>query len=256
MNAIRAISLLFILALCVSGCQSNNTPPLDISPLQSPNFGIYIFKENWHELELGYEGDHAQDTLNAADANDSLFVLGVDQIDRYDWNLQTITLTKKATSDLLEALANADNTDSLEISKLKDLKRNLGYGNALESALYIRGFVVKLDGQAKYGGIFLDAVSQMAIDFPVIRVTVVDDKAVFAILPTHIPFVMIDPVDGSGKLRSPDIVQEAQHDVQQLDFFPEWVEELSLSESSVQFRTLIRDETIRLLFENANKLKH
>ncbi|HRQ38515.1 MAG TPA: hypothetical protein PLD25_11445 [Chloroflexota bacterium] len=93
----------------------------------------------------------------------------------------------------------------------------------------------------------------MAFDFPVARITISDGKVVIALLPIHIPFVMIDPLDGSGNLREPVIADEAKHDVQQLDFFSDWSTELATSATSKKFRAIIRDEKIRLIFAAAGK---
>ncbi len=242
-----------ILALGFSLAACGSQPRLVHKRHPASSFKVIILRETWLNLRLGYEGDFAQATLRSADISNPVLVLGEDQIEKYDWDLQTITLSKGATDDLGSALAKIDAIGPDEIEKLKDLKENLGWGNPIERALYIHPFIVQVDHRFKYGGIFLDAISQMGIDFPVARVTVSDGKAIIALLPTHIPFVMIDPIDGNGNLRKSDIAEEAEDDVQQLDFFGEWSAGIATSETSISFRAIIRDEAIKLIFDKTSQ---
>jgi len=239
---------LFLLIAILSSCSS-----ISASQQSTPEteFKIIILKENWWDLKIGYEAEKAQAILGSADFSDPLFVITKEKIEKYDWDLQTITLSSTTTKELGEALSNLGK-DSGEIEKLNHLKESLGWGNPVERALYIHSFIVQVDSQFKYGGIFLDATSQMAIDFPVARITIADGKVVIALLPTHIPFVMIDPIDGSGNLRQAVIADEAKSDVQQLDFFSGWSNGLATSATSKKFRALIRDESVRVIFEKEN----
>ena len=142
-----------------------------------------------------------------------------DHIEKYDWNVQTLMFTQQGTDHLIEVLGRVDGREPNGITELRNLKESLDRGNPIERALYLHAFLIQVDNQVKYGGIFLDAPSQMAINFPVIRVTMSDGKAIMALLPTHIPFVMIDPIDDRGRVRKPVVAEEAKHDVQQFDFF-------------------------------------
>ena len=241
---------MFMFAVILSSCSSISTPR---QSTPETDFKIIILKENWFDLEVGYEAEKAQSVLSSADTSKPIFVISKDNIEKYDSDLQTITLTSSATNELGTALIKID-ANSTEIEKLTNLKESLGWGNSVERALYLHPFIVQVDNQFKYGGIFLDAASQMAVNFPVARVTIAEGKVVIALLPTHIPFVMIDPIDGSGNLRQPVIADEAKYDVQQLDdFFSDWSTELATSATSEKFRTMIRDEKIRLIFEAAGK---
>lgn len=241
---------MFIFAVILSSCSSISTPR---QSTPKTDFKIIILKENWFDLEIGYEAEKAQSALSSADISKPVFIISKDQIEKYDWDLQTITLTSNATNELGEALSNIG-ANSTGIEKLNNLKESLGWGNSIERALYIHPFIVQVDNQFEYGGIFLDATSQMAINFPIARVTISEGKVVMALLPTHIPFVMIDPIDGSGNLRQPVIADEAKYDIQQLDdFFSDWSTELATSATSEKFRAIIRDEKIRLIFEAAGK---
>lgn len=219
------------------------------------NFKLIILRENWFDLNIGYDAEPAQAALRSADTSAPLFVIGIDQVEEYDWDLQTITLTEQGTKQLVEALASIEGTDPGEIAKLKDLKESLGWGNTIESALYIHPFTVQADNRFMYGRIFLDATSQRPINFPVIRVTISDGKAILALLPTQIPFVTIDPVDGSGNMRTPAIAPEAEKDVSASIQLLEMITRFATSETSIEFRAIIRDETIESIFETAGKLK-
>jgi hypothetical protein len=242
------IVLIFTLALILSSCSSNKTHQTN----SVESFELIVLRESWGDLQIGYEGEAAQSILRSANVSDPLFVVSANQIEKYDWDLQTITLTQNATTEFTEALLELE-ADADEIERLKNLKQDLGWGNPVELALYIQAFVVQVNEQFTYGGIFLDPPSQMAIDFPVARVTISDAKVVIAFLPTHIPFLMIDPVDGSGNFREAVVADEAASDVGQLDFFTEWTNGLAMSATSVKFRAIIRDEKIRLFFETEGK---
>ena len=218
------------------------------------SFQLFILNEDWHTLNLRYDADPAQSILTTTNTADNLYVVGADQIEEYDWDFQTITLTKKATNELVDALGHQELLRSQEVEKLQELKENLGWGNPIERSLYIIAFVVKVDGQSKYGGIFLDPSSQMAINYPVIRVTIVDGRAAFTLLPAHMPFVMVDPVDGSGTLREASVAPEAPSDAQLMDAFHQLSIQIAESEVAVRFRSLIRDEKIREIFKNSGKL--
>ncbi|MFZ5859073.1 MAG: hypothetical protein ACOYZ6_19770 [Chloroflexota bacterium] len=241
---VKVLTVLFL--LFVSAC-SNAKPATD-------SFQLFILKEGWWDLQLGYKPETAQLILKEADTSDSLFVIGIDEIEKYDWDLQTITLTEDATIKLIEAVMAQGETSDENLKKFKEMMANAGFGNQLELALYNLAFVVKVNNETRYGGIFLNAISQMGIDYPVIRVTIEDEKAVLAILPIHVPFTMNDPVDGNENLRKPAVAEEAQQDVQQLDFFSGWINEMAMSESANKYRALIRDDQIMNIFKHAGKL--
>lgn len=249
-HSLTSGSLLLLLSVC------------SIVPSSAPNndddFQFVILKQNWHDLQLGYHAAEALARLKTVDASGTLLVLNLSTIDRYDWNQQTITLTQAGTEALVHALAKQE-AGSARIKILTELKQSLGWSNPLERALYIKGFVVRLQGEALYAGIFLDATSQMAIDFPVARVSVTDGKARIALLPIHIPFVTIDPAAETGKLNGLSIAEEAQVDAQALDQknqgFSRWLGGLATSEMAKEFRQLIRDGRTKQIFDRAGKLK-
>lgn len=221
-----------------------------------PTFQLLILESSWGELGMGYDPDHAFEQLQqhlVMTQSHPLFILELDDIASYHWDWQSITLTEAATQRLAESLpARHSNPD---VQKLIDLKESLGWGNPFESALYIQAFAVLVDGDFLYGGIFLDAMSQMAINYPVIRVELVEGQAVFNILPTHIPFVSYDPVPRAATPLDEAYTQIIEGDREQIpDFFDTAVEGWSTSENSVYFRAFIRNERLFELLEAAEKL--
>lgn len=246
MKYLTTLSLMILLAVFTLASCSNHSQ-LD--------FKLIILKQEWGQLKIGYASEPAQTLLKSVDSSDPLFTVNIELVEKYDWNLQTITLTQQGTDQLIKALTSLEDTDSDEVTQLQEMKKNLGWGNPVENVLYNHAFIIQADNQFRYGGIFLDALSQMPIDYPVIRVTISNSKVVLALLPTHIPFVMTDPIDGNGNLRDLAISQDAERDVQQLDFFSSWTAGLATSESSIKFRAVIRDEAIKRILETANKIE-
>jgi hypothetical protein len=243
-----AFLFLILLPICASACSA--------AP-QTNRFQLFILKQDWHELDLGYDAQGAFSILEAIDTSDNLFIVSLKEIEVYDWERQTITLTEDATQKLASALVSEGELGE-EATAMVNMRKSLGWGNPFEHALYAKAFVVRAEGDSLYGGIFLDAVSQMAIDYPVARVTVVDGKAMFALLPIHIPFVMIDPVDGSGNARELSVAEEAKGDVQQLDadgFLTEWIIGGATSNGAVELRSLIRDKRVKDTLDAVGKLK-
>ena len=244
--------LLGLLPACAFRQPSANDSPPDDTAWQ-----LIVFKPGWNELQLGYAAAPAQTALFALDTQDPLFVVSLPEIAAYDWERQAVTLTPTASTALAQALAD-DGGARADVKALTDFYANLGWGSAVSRALYTRAFVVLVEGEPVYGGIFLDAVSQMAIDYPVARVSNQGEQLVLALLPIHIPFAEIDPVGSSGVLGTVEVPTVAAADIAQLEqndqFFSQWMQEVALSASAVQFRSIIRAESIHTLLTEAGKL--
>jgi hypothetical protein len=204
---------------------------------------------------LGYEAQDALSNINALEENDTLFVINLNDIESYNWDQQTITLTRETTENLAIALDNhVESSEAVEA--LMDMRERLDWGNPFERALYTKTFLVNVDNHSLYSGIFLHAVSQMAIDYPVIRLSVIDGKATLSLLPTHIPFIMIDPIDELGNVRKAPLAQEISQDSQGLDeFFSKVIMSNSTTDTANEFRKLIRDSRVKKIFEAANKIQ-
>ncbi len=223
----------------------------------SSDFRIIILDGDWQSLNLGYESGNAVSTLKTLDTSKALFTLNLDAIESYDWDKQKITLTQDATNALAQSLEKAGRlTDGVE--KLKSLKNSMGWGNPLQSALYTRVFLIELNEDILYCGIFLDATSQMPINYPVARVMLDGGKAVIALLPIHIPFVNEDPVDGSGNIRGLVVTDEARADIADLNrkdsFADKWICNLATSPGAVEHRKLQRDPRIKRILEASGKI--
>lgn len=216
----------------------------------SQHFQLLILQGDWSSLGLGYDYAQAWPRLVAA-RKEPLFALTVDDIDVYDWNTQRIRLTAAATDRLLRCLETAPG--AVEWTKaVNAMRASLGWGGACERALYTRGFIVTVDDQPRYGGIFLDASSAMAIAYPVVRAGLASDgRAVFSILPVHMPFMTSDP---SGADANELVMPQAAADWRQL------AEEMkrSLAEGgddrAMALRGVIRAADIRAVLAEKGKL--
>lgn len=217
----------------------------------TPRFQLLILRENWFDLGLGYDPEPALERLSTADLSNPLITLTLDDIDGYVWDWQMITLTPDATQKLVQTVDEVEHPEGAR--NLLDLEARMGWGDLLSRGLYIQPFVILVDGQFAYGGIFLDAISQMAINFPVIRISVQAEQAVLNILPIHIPFVEYDPTLRAVSLDSaftPIIEGDRQSAP---DFFQEAVTSWSSSEMAVHFRTVIMSDNIRAIIDESDK---
>ena len=159
-------------------------------------------------LKIGYyEAQNILPYLQAVAAGDILFTIRLNEIDAYNWDKQTITLTKDATDNLLPLEAQ----DISTIDEISLWRKEIPY------VFPARGFIVKSRGEWQYGGIFLSAFSELAIDYPVARLLTEDEKAIISLLPLHIPFVTIDPVEQSEHRTRFLIADEAKDDVKHLE---------------------------------------
>lgn len=219
-------------------------------------FQFCIFRQSLDQLELGYRAPEAFAILEKLETNTSAFVIGPDEVASYDWDKQTLTLTKAATLELVGIPAEKDARED-GATALMTMKERLGWENRLSSKLYTRAFVVKVAGAFLYGGIFLDALSQRAINYPVARISLESDQAVIAILPIQIPFCETDPA-ASGVMEPFHITDKAQADAQYLEsqngFFREWIGGMATDLLTQDLRALIRDERIKQCFA-AGKLR-
>lgn len=255
MHTIRPLLPLALLLSLLLACALNQ-PAHPPAPAEDV-WQLIIFRQGWNELQLGYAAAPAQTTLFALDTQAALFVVSLSEIAAYDWERQTLVLTSTASTALAQTLAD-DGGARADVEVLTDFYESLGWGSAVSRSLYTRAFIVMVEGEPVYGGIFLDAVSQMAINYPVARVSNEGDQLVLALLPIHIPFAETDPVGSSGELGMVDVPEVAAADIARLEqndnFFSTWMQEVALSENAVQFRQMIRTETIRASLDESGKL--
>ena len=108
----------------------------------TPSFSLYILKTGFDELHLGYHPEKSWEILKKIDLGNSALVLTESDVESYHGTTRTLVLTAKGTGRFAGALS----------------------GQRLDH----RAFVVALDGQRRYGGLFLSRHSAMAINYPVI----------------------------------------------------------------------------------------
>jgi hypothetical protein len=244
----KMVSIVLIVLLWMTGYVPSSAQESD-----QDTFRLIVLTEDWWDLQLGYTYETALPNLEDADLSDPLFVIDMNQIESYDWTRQAITLTEEASSLLIDALPlTAEQRDG--VRELTQLKESLGWGNPVENALYIHGFVVQVDGEFLYGGIFLDPMSQMAIDYPVIRSEIVDGKVIFHLLPIHIPFVTYDPVPSESTTWDEAIADEMMGDWGQFSNDTKAaLMGFADSADARSFRQLIRDPHLYDILMAANK---
>lgn len=216
-------ALVILAATLASACLPIDAGSAPDTPTHE--FRIDILDASWGSLQLGYEPDTAQKRLLEADRSAPLLSITDADITSIDWDAQVLTLTPAATEDLHEALKNATYGNQ---SALIEFYESMDYGNVLDRGLYSKAFIVSVDGETLYGGIFLDLFSEMAIHYPVMRIWEGEGGAArLALLPTHLPFSLVDDP------RSPFAVPQTD-----------------------AFRERIHDDRIRELFDSQDKLIH
>jgi hypothetical protein len=218
-------------------------------------FQLAILRGDFGDLGLGYTYEGAFPKLEAGGTANALFVVGTNQIEAYHWSAQSITLTPEGTRDLLAALEPPEQLKE-SVRALNGMRAKLGWGDRLDHALYTKGFLVMLDGNALYGGIFLDATSQMAIRYPVIRASLAPDgKAQFNLMPVHIAFYTKDPLvcADEGDLA---VAREMINDWRQFpDVLKTRIAGAATSDLATTLRALLRSHAVRVVMEGAGKLQ-
>ncbi len=202
---------------------------------------VFEYSQIWEELKTSYKSN-------------ALFTIGTEEIDSYDWKRQSITLTPEATKHLIETLP-ADEDLHPQALEIKKMAEHLGWSNIIALSLNYKGFVVVVDGAPLYGGLFLEPVSQLAIQFPVLRTDMQDNKAILWILPVHVTFWTSDPVLSEAAGDPEHVAREAAGDWKS---FPpsmrDHFKSIANSETANAFRKLIMSPSIREIMKNAEKL--
>ena len=155
--------------------------------------------------------EDALQLLSRRRARGARLVLSADDLEEWNWTTQAVTLSLAATARLLAALP-ADEELSEGVRHLKSMYEQLGWGNPIALRLQMRSFLVSLDGEALYGGVFLDAVSERLVAMPVLRANLVDGRAVLHVLPMHLPFLRVDPGVPEREITIDDVAPEARQD--------------------------------------------
>jgi len=224
------------------------------SASSSDRFQLVILKQDWYDLKLGYNYTEALPVLRSANAADNLVVIGTNDIESYRWMQQSIILTVQATAKLIQVLPQIEDLRG-PIRAMHKVKKERGWGNPIEAALHLKGFLAAVGDQVIYGGIFLEPMSQMAIAYPVIRPGMVDGKAMLHLLPVQIPFVAYDPVSNEGSAWDNAIAPEGARD---WAYFPKEMKSRFMSfgtrQEAIEFRQIIRNINVREIMQQAGKL--
>ena len=221
-----------------------------------PNrFQLVILKQDWYDLKLGHKYTQALPIFKSADAADRLFVIGMNEIESYHWTRQSITLTAAATAKLIQALPPEGDLKK-HIQYMAKVKREHGWGNSIEPALHLKGFLVTVNDEVIYAGIFLEPMSELATDYPVIRPGMADGQAVLRLLPLQIPFVAYDPVSNESAAWDAAIAPEGARPWAQ--FPPQMksqIMSIGTSQEATESRNLIKNPKVREIMEQAGKLR-
>jgi hypothetical protein len=246
----------YITTLCLMTCMMFVTTLLTTMPssASSGRFQLIILKQDWYDVKLGYKYSQALPILKSASEADTLFVIGISEVESYNWTRQCITLTAEATTRLIQALPQEQDLKE-HIQYMANVKRKFGWGNPIEPALHLKGFLVKADDEVVYGGIFLEPMSELAIIYPVIRPWMVDRKAVLHLLPIQIPFVAYDPMMNDVAAWDAAIAPEGAKDWAQ---FPGHIKShfigMGTRQEAIEFRAILRNSKVREIMEQAGKL--
>ncbi|MBI4956372.1 MAG: hypothetical protein HY908_30425 [Myxococcales bacterium] len=248
--ALACLALALALGACGEGGR-RDAAPASVAPttMEVSTVRLVILKAGWDELGLGYEAGPALARLRTAPLEPALFTLEVADLAAYRSGSHAFVLTPEGTARLIAALAATPDARLAGVRKLAALKAKLGMGNAVGRALYTRAFVVLAGAERVYGGIFLDAPSQMAIDFPVARVAAEDERLVLRMLPLHLPFFESDP----GAAPAPRADDGAGYGAPSgmIDAF----RSAAASPLAVENRALLDDPRLRAALERAGKLE-
>jgi hypothetical protein len=142
--------------------------PSDERTSMDTHFELHILDESSVQLRLGYDFQPAWTVLKRAYRSRIAFTITEREVETYEWSRQVITLRPGPSEELVAKLARND-----------EERRHP------EAALDLRGFVVVLDGHPVYGGIFMQPLSAMGIDFPVTYARLADSRLVLSLRPGH-----------------------------------------------------------------------
>jgi hypothetical protein len=220
----------------------------------SNRFQLVILKKDWSDLKLGYTFPEAFTLLKSAQTAGPLLVIGQEDIESYNWSRQSITLSVQATVKLMASLPPEDDWKPNNRFMAK-VKREHGWGNPIEWALHQKGFLVFINEEPLFGGVFLEPMSQMAIQYPVIRPGLIGNKAVFYLLPVQLPFMVYDPASKQMADWDAAIAPEGSRD---WNYFPAAMKShfmnMGNSPLAQKNRLLIRNPKIKEIMEQMNKL--
>ncbi len=153
LNKFRLI-LCLLFAVTLSGCAL-------LQP-KTHSFYLYIMNEDWEYLKNKYEYHEVWPIIKELDSKNNIAEISEKDIKEYNWSTQEITLTTSASERLNSKISEES---WFQIRVLKAV------------------FIVIVDGQPMYGGVFIEKESQAGINFPVIYADTTNNQIVFQIRP-------------------------------------------------------------------------
>ena len=144
-----AVSMVISLLSGFAMAQDQGQPITSEKAAQS--FNLHILNETWTSLGLSNSLETAWPILKNVYRHTTVAEVSDRDIAGYDWEKQQIILTASASQAL-------------------KIKFEIGVNDGLFVYFGIphRAFVVSVDGDAKYGGVFLERGSAMGVRYPVI----------------------------------------------------------------------------------------
>jgi hypothetical protein len=140
---------MMVLAVALSACGMSTVPSRTTqlpATASGEGFRLYVLNGKMADLNLGYTRESSWSVLSKVDLAANRMVITQDGIESYDWAEQTITLTLDATKAIV-AIFPPPGTFSLMIGV---------------------PFVVALDGERIYGGVFMVAGYDAKCEMPII----------------------------------------------------------------------------------------
>jgi len=148
--------LCLLLTVILGGCAALQPKP--------PSFYLVIMNEDWEYLKNQYEYNEVWPIIKGLDSKNNVAEISEKDIKEYNWSTQEITLTTSASERLNTKISEES---WFQIRVLKAV------------------FIVIVDGQPMYGGVFIEKESQAGINFPVIYADTENNQIIFQIRPEH-----------------------------------------------------------------------
>jgi hypothetical protein len=169
--------LIVVVWLCASCSRSelSTTPLVTATNVETePSFQMYILEQDWMNWpELGNTFESAWPLLMEVDlAESSIWLIAESDIELYEWSQhqQTLYLTEQATGELREAFSDEE---------------------LLSWSMRKKVFVVTVDGERLYGGVFIEVGSAAGFEFPVVHTVYSDNRLAFRLRSGY--FALVEP---------------------------------------------------------------
>jgi hypothetical protein len=175
LNLIKTLLMIGV-GTSLSSCSSQGVSKMPIttptpSVKSEGSFHLHILQGDLGSLELRSDWQTVWDIIQRVYPTTIAFSLTENDVESYDWSEQVIVFTPEASSRLISTLAGSD-SEKLSPAYATQV---LGY----------RAFLVTLNDQPIYGGVFMLPPSAMGIKYPVIYAQLADEKFSLKIRPIH-----------------------------------------------------------------------